>query len=76
MSRSGWLFTTAGENNAVPLWRPHCAYEAFPPKDLGDPKGTPGKAAGIHSYASKSFDHYFPALSGCLKDFKMDSKEL
>ncbi len=68
--------TSAGENIAVTLWRPHWAYDAFPLKDLADPKGTLGKAEGIHSYASKSFDKDFPKLSGWLKDFKMDSKEL
>jgi glycine betaine/proline transport system substrate-binding protein len=68
--------TADGENIAVTLWRPHWAYDAFPLKDLADPKGALGKAEGIHSYASKSFDKDFPALSGWLKEFKMDSKEL
>ncbi|MCB5281314.1 MULTISPECIES: glycine betaine ABC transporter substrate-binding protein [unclassified Arthrobacter] len=68
--------TSKGENIAVTLWRPHWAYDAFPLKDLADPKGALGAAEGIHSFASKSFDKDFPALAGWLKGFKMDSEKL
>jgi glycine betaine/proline transport system substrate-binding protein len=36
--------TDAGQNIAVTLWRPHWAYNAFPVKDLADPKGLLGDA--------------------------------
>ncbi|MDQ6754494.1 MAG: glycine betaine ABC transporter substrate-binding protein [Actinomycetota bacterium] len=68
--------TAAGENIAVTLWRPHWAYDAFPLKDLKDPKGALGAAESIHSYSSTSFPTDHPALAGWLKKFKMDSKTL
>ncbi len=68
--------SAAGENIAVTLWRPHWAYDAFPLKDLADPKGALGQAEGIHSYASKSFTTDFPVLSGWLKNFRMDPEKL
>ncbi|MBD8045023.1 glycine betaine ABC transporter substrate-binding protein [Arthrobacter sp. Sa2BUA2] len=68
--------TANGENIAVTLWRPHWAYDAFPIKDLEDPKGTLGDAEGIHSFASKDFEADFPALAGWIRDFSMDSETL
>ncbi|WP_312178710.1 glycine betaine ABC transporter substrate-binding protein [Arthrobacter sp.] len=68
--------TAKGENIAVTLWRPHWAYDAFPIKDLEDPKGALGEAEGIHSFGSKEFEADFPALSGWIKDFTMDSETL
>jgi len=68
--------TKAGENIAVTLWRPHWAYDAFPLKDLEDPKGALGDAEGIHAFGGKSFDESFPTLSGWLQDFEMDSELL
>ncbi len=64
--------TTAGENILVTLWRPHWAYDAFPLKDLEDPKGTLGTAEAISAYGSMTFKEDFPALAGWMKDFKMD----
>ncbi|MCJ1683522.1 glycine betaine ABC transporter substrate-binding protein [Rathayibacter sp. VKM Ac-2928] len=68
--------TAAGENIAVTLWRPHWAYDAFPVKDLEDPKGLLGEAEGIHAFGSASFDSEFPTLSSWLRDFRMDSDTL
>ena len=68
--------TTKGENIVVTLWRPHWAYDAFPVKDLKDPKGTLGEAEGIHSFSRLDFDKDFPTLDGWLKNFKMDSDTL
>ncbi|QTX03345.1 glycine betaine ABC transporter substrate-binding protein [Agromyces archimandritae] len=68
--------TDAGENVAVTLWRPHWAYDAFPIKDLEDPKGALGDSEGIHSFGGKSFEKNFPTLAGWLKNFKMDSDQL
>ena len=68
--------TSAGENILVTLWRPHWAYDAFPIKDLEDPKGLLGEAEGIHSYASTSFEEEFPEVFGWLSDFTMDSDTL
>ncbi|MFB9163861.1 MULTISPECIES: glycine betaine ABC transporter substrate-binding protein [Arthrobacter] len=68
--------TTKGENIVLTLWRPHWAYDAFPVKDLKDPKGTLGAAEGIHSFSRLDFDKDYPKLDGWLKDFKMDSDTL
>lgn len=68
--------TGKGDNVAVTLWRPHWAYDAFPIKDLEDPKGALGGAEGIHSFGSNEFEEKFPTLSGWLKDFKMDNEHL
>ncbi|OUE24221.1 glycine betaine ABC transporter substrate-binding protein [Clavibacter michiganensis] len=68
--------TDAGEDIAVTLWSPHWAYDAFPIKDLADPKGTLGDAEGIHSFGGKSFTEDFPALAERLKAFKMDTATL
>ncbi|PPF31061.1 ABC transporter permease/substrate binding protein [Rathayibacter sp. AY1A3] len=68
--------TAAGENIAVTLWRPHWAYDAFPVKDLEDPKGLLGQAEGIHSFGSAAFDVDYPTMSRWIRDFRMGSKTL
>ncbi len=68
--------TESGKNIAVTLWRPQWAYDAFPIKDLKDPKGELGAAESIHSLGSDSFAKDYPTLSKWIKDFKMPSKEL
>lgn len=68
--------TSKGENIVVTLWRPHWAYDAFPVKDLKDPKGTLGATEGIHSFSRVDFDKDYPKLNSWLKDFKMDSDTL
>jgi glycine betaine/proline transport system substrate-binding protein len=68
--------TKSGDNIVVTLWRPQWAYDAFPIKDLKDPKGTLGTAESIHSLGSDSFTKDFPAMSKWIKNFKMPSKLL
>jgi glycine betaine/proline transport system substrate-binding protein len=68
--------TANGEDIAVTLWRPHWAYDAFPVKDLEDPKGLLGEAEDIHSFGSSSFEGDFPTLSSWMRDFRMDSETL
>lgn len=68
--------TESGKNIAVTLWRPQWVYDAFPIKDLKDPKGELGDAESIHSLGSASFAKDFPALTDWIKDFKMPSKLL
>jgi glycine betaine/proline transport system substrate-binding protein len=68
--------TSKGENIVVTLWRPHWAYDAFPVKDLKDPKGALGKAEGIYGYSRLDFGTDYPELNKWLKAFKMDSKTL
>lgn len=68
--------TDAGENIAVTLWSPHWAYDAFPIKDLEDPKGTLGDAEGIHSFGGKSFTDSHPQFAEWLEGFEMDNDRL
>lgn len=68
--------TEAGENIVVTLWRPHWAYDAFPIRDLEDPKGLLGDAEGIHSFSSTEFATSHPTASGWIQNFKMDSETL
>ncbi|MBB2958588.1 glycine betaine ABC transporter substrate-binding protein [Pseudoclavibacter helvolus] len=68
--------TNNGENIVVTLWRPHWAYDAFPVRDLEDPKGLLGDAEGIHSYGKLDFEATHPTFAGWLKNFKMDSEQL
>lgn len=65
--------TDAGENIAVTLWRPHWAYNAFPVKDLEDPKGLLGEAEGLHTLTSTTFADEFPEVNAWLSDFRMDN---
>ncbi|GAA5226581.1 hypothetical protein GCM10025778_11140 [Paeniglutamicibacter antarcticus] len=68
--------TDAKKNVLVTLWRPHWAYDAFPIKDLEDPKGTLGTAEKISTYGSLTFNDDFPELAGWMKDFKMNDEQL
>jgi glycine betaine/proline transport system substrate-binding protein len=68
--------TDKGENIAVTLWRPQWAYDAFPIKDLTDPKNTLGSAESIHSLGSLSFAEDFPVAAGWISDFELESKLL
>lgn len=65
--------TDAGENIVVTLWRPHWAYDAFPIKDLADPKGALGDAEGIHAVGSNNFETNFPEVADWIKNFQMSS---
>lgn len=68
--------TDAGENIAVTLWQPHWAYDAFPVKNLEDPKGLLGEAESIHSYGSLRFEENFPTVAEWIKGFTLDSNKL
>ncbi len=68
--------TENNENVLVTLWRPHWAYDAFPIKDLEDPKGALGEAESIYVYGSSDFEKNFPEVYGWLSNFKMESELL
>lgn len=68
--------TDAGQNIAVTLWRPHWAYNAFPVKDLADPKGLLGDAESIHSVAASSFAKDHPEVHGWISNFTMPGDKL
>lgn len=68
--------TDAGENIVVTMWRPHWAYNAFPIKDLADPKGLLGEAEEIHSVAATSMKDDFPEVHTWISNFEMPSDTL
>ncbi|MEN0024578.1 MAG: glycine betaine ABC transporter substrate-binding protein, partial [Microbacterium sp.] len=44
----------------VTLWRPFWANDAYPVKDLEDPKGAMGEAEGLHFLGTKGFAAQYP----------------
>ncbi|PWD52133.1 glycine/betaine ABC transporter substrate-binding protein [Serinibacter arcticus] len=68
--------TSAGENVAVTLWRPHWAYDAFPIRDLADPEGTLGEAEEIHTFGSADIADRFPILVSWIESFEMTDEQL
>ncbi|RLP84164.1 glycine betaine ABC transporter substrate-binding protein [Mycetocola lacteus] len=68
--------TAKGEDIAVTLWQPHWAYDAFPIRDLEDPKNSLGTAESVHSVGSTSFEKKFPEVAKRIKNFTMDDETL
>lgn len=68
--------TKEHKNIVVTLWKPHWAYNAFPIKDLKDPKGALGKPDHIDTVARLGFEHDYPQLTKWLKNFSFDDKLL
>lgn len=68
--------TSSGRNVVATLWRPHWAYDAFPIRDLEDPKGLLGGAEGIHSFGAADLAETHPTLRSWITAFKMDSELL
>ncbi|WP_209370303.1 glycine betaine ABC transporter substrate-binding protein [Brevibacterium renqingii] len=68
--------TEAGENVAVTLWRPHWAYDAFPVRDLKDPKGAMGDAERIFSFSGKDAADEHPYVSQLLQNLVLDDDHL
>ncbi|MEV4004953.1 glycine betaine ABC transporter substrate-binding protein [Actinomadura sp. NPDC049753] len=66
----------AKKDIVVTLWRPHWAYTKYPIRDLQDPKGAMGKPDGIHTVAREDFGKDQPEVTGWLKKFRMDDKQL
>jgi len=68
--------TQAKKDVAVTLWRPHWAYDAFPVRDLEDPKGVMGKAEVIYNFSKKGFGDSNPKASQLLQNLVLDDKHL
>lgn len=68
--------TEADKDVAVTLWRPHWAYDAFPVRDLEDPKGVMGKAEVIYSFSSEGFGEQNPKVAQLLKNLVLDDEHL
>jgi glycine betaine/proline transport system substrate-binding protein len=67
--------TKAKEDIVVTLWRPFWANNAFPVKDLKDPKGALGEAEGLHFLAHKGFEAEFPDVAEMMGNAKLDDEQ-
>lgn len=67
--------TEKKEDIAVTLWRPFWANDAFPVKDLEDPKGAMGKAEGLHFLGTKGFAEEYPEAAELIEQIKLDDEQ-
>ncbi|WP_228389214.1 glycine betaine ABC transporter substrate-binding protein [Cumulibacter manganitolerans] len=65
-----------GSNIAVTLWRPHWAYDAYPMRDLEDPKGAMGGKEIIYSFATKGYEKKNPKAAQLVKNLVLDDEKL
>lgn len=68
--------TDNGDDIAVTLWRPHWAYDAFPVRDLEDPKGAMGGAENIYNFSRTGFSDDNPYVAQLLKNLVLDDEHL
>lgn len=63
------------EDIVVTLWRPFWANEAFPVKDLEDPKGAMGEPEALHFLGHKGFSEEFPEAAELIANIKLDDAQ-
>lgn len=68
--------TDNGENIVVTLWRPHWAYDAFPIRDLEDPKGAMGEAEEINIVGRIGFTEDHPEVAEAIENFELTDDQL
>ncbi|MFI7679317.1 glycine betaine ABC transporter substrate-binding protein [Actinophytocola sp. NPDC049390] len=59
----------------VTLWRPFWANNAFPVKDLADPKGALGEPEGLHELARQGFKDDHPEVAEMMSKAKLDDEQ-
>lgn len=67
--------TEKQEDIVVTLWRPFWANDAFPVKDLEDPKGAMGEAEGLHFLGTKGFSDEFPEAAELIEKITLDDEQ-
>ncbi|MFJ4172676.1 glycine betaine ABC transporter substrate-binding protein [Microbacterium sp. NPDC089696] len=67
--------TDAAKDIVVTLWRPFWANDAFPLKDLEDPKGAMGEAEALHFLGTKGFAEEFPEAAELIEKIKLDDEQ-
>ena len=67
--------TEKQEDIVVTLWRPFWANDAFPIKDLEDPKGAMGEAEGLHFLGTKGFSEEFPEAAELIEKIRLDDEQ-
>ncbi|MFC4857931.1 glycine betaine ABC transporter substrate-binding protein [Actinophytocola glycyrrhizae] len=65
----------SNQDIVVTLWRPFWANNAFPVKDLEDPKGALGEAEGLHELARMGFSDEFPEVAAMMSKAKLDDEQ-
>ncbi|KIP53475.1 glycine betaine ABC transporter substrate-binding protein [Leucobacter komagatae] len=60
------------EDVVVTLWRPFWANDAYPVKDLKDPKGAMGEPEALHFLGTDGFSEEFPEAADYIKNIKLD----
>ena len=68
--------TKAGNNVAVTLWRPHWAYDAYPVRDLDDPKNAISNAELIYSFGRPGFEKDHPKAAQLIRNLAIDDAHL
>jgi len=59
----------------VTLWRPFWANDAYPVKDLEDPKGAMGEAEGLHFLGTKGFAAQYPEAAELIEKIQLDDAQ-
>ncbi|WP_336644812.1 glycine betaine ABC transporter substrate-binding protein [Microbacterium sp. USHLN186] len=67
--------TDAKEDIVVTLWRPFWANNAFPVRDLEDPKGAMGETEALHFLATKGFSEEYPEAAELIGDIKLNDEQ-
>lgn len=67
--------TEKKEDIVVTLWRPFWANDAFPVKDLEDPKGAMGEAEGLHFLGTKGFAAEYPEAAELIEKITLDDAQ-
>ncbi|MBW1639846.1 glycine betaine ABC transporter substrate-binding protein [Microbacterium resistens] len=67
--------TEAQKDIVVTLWRPFWANDAFPVKDLEDPKGAMGDPEALHFLATKGFTEKFPEAAELIEGITLDDEQ-
>nr|WP_125099255.1 glycine betaine ABC transporter substrate-binding protein [Leucobacter chromiireducens] len=63
------------EDVVVTLWRPFWANDAFPIKDLKDPKQAMGEPEALHFLATKGFSEKYPDAAELIGGIELDDAE-
>ncbi|MBO9627249.1 MAG: glycine betaine ABC transporter substrate-binding protein [Microbacterium sp.] len=67
--------TEKKQDIVVTLWRPFWANDAFPVKDLEDPKGAMGEAEGLHFLATDGFAKKYPEAAALIAKIRLDDEQ-
>lgn len=68
--------TDSGQNVAVTLWRPHWAYDAYPVRDLADPKDAISDPEHLYSFGRPGFEKDHPKAAQLVRNLVIDDAHL